>query len=87
MKKSDADPAREDADGPLPEESASANGDDAAAENEEQDVGTVVRLSEAEKRRLRARGAITELWKQVMEPSMNTYNVGGEQIRIVASLR
>jgi hypothetical protein len=61
-----------DSDGPLPEESASVQGHE--DDNEEVAAGTVVGLSEAEKRRLRGRGAIDGLWKQVMEPVMGTYN-------------
>jgi vacuolar protein sorting-associated protein 52 len=64
-------------DGPLPEESASAQGDlddeegDGVAPEEEQ--GTVTRLSALEKSRIGGRGALDELWKQVMEPVVGTY--------------
>lgn len=66
-----------DSDGPLPEESASVQGHEGheeEEEGEEEPPGTVVRLSEVEKRRLQGRGAIDGLWKQVMEPVMGTYN-------------
>ena len=63
-------------DGPLPEDSASAQGDvdeegDWIAPEEEQ--GTVTRLSALEKARIGGRGALDELWKQVMEPVVGTY--------------
>jgi hypothetical protein len=61
-------------DGPLPEESASVQGGDEDGEEEVASAGTVVALSEMEKRRLRGRGAIDGLWKQVMEPVVGTYN-------------
>lgn len=70
-----ADAAPDDSEGPLPDDSASAQGGDTVAGEDERDLGTVVRLSEAEKRRLRSRGAIDELWKQIMDPSLNTYTV------------
>lgn len=76
VKKKDAIDADND-DGPLPEESASVQGHDedgVEGEEDEAPAGTVVGLSEMEKRRLRGRGAIDGLWKQVMEPVMGTYN-------------
>ena len=42
--------------------------------DEEVAAGTIVSLSETEKRRLRGRGAVNGLWKQVMEPVVGTYN-------------
>lgn len=72
-----AEKAVESDDGPLPEESASAQGD---LEDEEGDgipheeaQGTVTRLSALEKSRIGGRGALDELWKQVMEPVVGTY--------------
>ncbi|UZJ52412.1 hypothetical protein CBS101457_001732 [Exobasidium rhododendri] len=64
----------ESSDGPLPEESASVRDGDGEEEEVTTIAGTVVSLSEIEKRRLRGRGAIDALWKQVMEPVMGTYN-------------
>jgi hypothetical protein len=61
----------DDDDGPLPGESASAKGDD--DEDEEEKAGTVAQLSRTEKKRLRGRGALDGLWKQVMEPVIGTY--------------
>lgn len=69
----------EEDEGPLPEESASAKGDDDEDPNDgtaaisQAAQGTVVRLSDLEKARIRGRGAIDELWKQVMEPVVGTY--------------
>ncbi|PWN33922.1 uncharacterized protein FA14DRAFT_66301 [Meira miltonrushii] len=63
-------------DGPLPEDSASALGD---SDDEghgippEEEQGTVTRLSALEKARIGGRGALDELWKQVMEPVVGTY--------------
>lgn len=73
----------DDNEGPLPEDSASAAGDlSGEDENDDdgrteigQESGNVVSLSEVEKRRLRGRGAIDGLWKQIMEPVIGTYNV------------
>jgi hypothetical protein len=61
-------------DGPLPEESASVQGGDEDGEGDLPIAGTLVSLSDLEKRRLQGRGAIDGLWKQVMEPVMGTYN-------------
>lgn len=70
-----------DNDGPFPEESASVQGSDYDDDDDDEATiaireasGTVVSFSETEKRRLRGRGAIDGLWKQVMEPVLGTYN-------------